>query len=49
MALKQKTSGGGNRKKGRNLKKCSAYRSAGRRERNKERRARRIAKGFRSN
>ena len=38
---------GGNKKKGRNLKKCAAYESRGQRERNKEARAKRIAKGFR--
>ena len=38
---------GGRRKKGRNLIKCARYRNENRREKNKERRAKRIAKGFR--
>lgn len=48
MAQKKSTSRkGGRRKIGRNLVKCAAYRSAGKREKNRDRRARRIAKGFR--
>tara|TARA_Y100000310_G_scaffold337532_1_gene424798 strand:- start:3572 stop:3733 length:162 start_codon:yes stop_codon:yes gene_type:complete len=41
--------GGGAKKYGRNVVKCSRYRAENRRERNKARRARRIAKGFRKN
>lgn len=38
----------GSRKLGRNSAKCKAYKSRGQRERNKERRAKRIQNGFRS-
>lgn len=47
MAKHKETKKGGNRKKGRNLVKCSIYRTSGRRERNRDRRAARIRKGFR--
>lgn len=42
-----KKSGGGNRKKERNRKKCAAYRARHQREKNRDARARRIRKGFR--
>lgn len=44
---KERKKKGGNAKKERNREKCARYRAEGRREINKARRAKRIAKGFR--